>query len=94
MEQIKKQDNDLESLGAVVDRLKDQSMAINEEVILDGKLLDNLDKDISKSTNKITSVNGNVKRMISSIDTGCNIYYIIGCLIIILFVLLLLIIYT
>lgn len=91
---IKEQDKQLEILESGLDRLKVQSYSINEEIKLQTLSLDKFHNDISKSDDKITNINGHLKKIISRVDKCSNIYYVIGCLIIIFIILLLVVIYS
>ena len=50
---MKEQDTDVEDLTKVVRRMRDMGIAINEELVEQGQLLDMLDQDVDRVTGKV-----------------------------------------
>lgn len=60
---ITEQDDALEDLSSAAERAKQVSMAVNEELDLHTKLLDDLEGDVEDTRGRLTSATRAVKRM-------------------------------
>lgn len=89
-EQLKKQDESLDILEKSVDRLQIMSKSINEELKEQDKMIDNLSCEVDKDNSKISYIIGKFPALLKN----KNSYLIIFILLLTLFILILLIIYT
>jgi t-SNARE complex subunit (syntaxin) len=91
--QLRQQDDALDQLEKGIDRLGQTAKAINDETKLQEIMLDNLDKDISNSNNKIGKTNEILGKFLK-IKDNCSSLWIIITLIVLLIILVCLVIWT
>lgn len=92
-QQFKKQDEGLEMLSQSADRLGQLSMGIHEELGQQNKLLDEMEDDLDKATTRLDYVTQKTRELVQRSGGKKNFLLIVG-LVIVVFILLILIIYT
>ncbi len=75
-EMIAVQDKNLHHLGTAVDRLGEIGREINTEVKEQGVLLDKLGNEVDDASNKMTTVQGALEKLLKTKD-GCQIWTIV-----------------
>jgi len=86
------QDEDLTELGQGVDRLNELSVGINQELKLQNKMLNDLDRDVDEAAEKMNFVMGKLARLLKTKDS-CQIWVIL-ILTFVLILLIFLVVYT
>eukprot|EP01038_Epipyxis_sp_PR26KG_P011474 gene11474-15368_t len=73
---IEQQDNNVELLGKSVDKLGQIAIEINTEVKEQNVLLDHLEGDIEKASDKMNTVQGALEKLLKTKD-GCQIWTVV-----------------
>lgn len=92
-QQLKQQDEGLDMLSKSADRLGALSLGISEELGQQNKMLDEMETDLDKTTQRLYFVTQKTKEMIKR-SGGKQNFLIIVALIVVAFILILLILYT
>lgn len=89
---IKEQDEGLEELSFGVDRLNDIAVTINDELKVQNRLLNDVDKDLTDTTERMNVVMGKLGKLLKTKDT-CQIMTVI-ILVVVLLILVALVVFT
>uniref|UniRef100_A0A7S2V0G4 t-SNARE coiled-coil homology domain-containing protein n=1 Tax=Fibrocapsa japonica TaxID=94617 RepID=A0A7S2V0G4_9STRA len=91
--QLAQQDEHLEELGTAVERLGDMSLKIGDEIADQNKLISAIDNDLADASDRLDMITRKTKELVAK-SGGTKWFILIVVLSIILFVLLLLVLYT